>query len=203
MNRYFQTPPVVKNLIIINLLVFMATMLLPVGPHIERWCALWVGMPLFRTYQFVTSMQEIKLQDCERRRREEWEQTQADLYGVQMKSLRLQQNQEAGSILINEIKNILITVLAATSVINGQITLGAMLAIQYIVGQLTAPVEQLMAFVYSLQDVRISLERINEGHERREEEEDRGGITEYGGERSVVFSGVGFSYDRHSPSMTL
>ena len=156
-----------------------------------------------RTYQFVTSMQEIKLQDCERRRREEWEQTQADLYGVQMKSLRLQQNQEAGSILINEIKNILITVLAATSVINGQITLGAMLAIQYIVGQLTAPVEQLMAFVYSLQDVRISLERINEVHERREEEEDRGGITEYGGERSVVFSGVGFRYDRHSPRMTL
>ena len=56
MNRYFQTPPVVKNLIIINLLVFMATMLLPVGPQIERWCALWVGMPLFRTYQFVTYM---------------------------------------------------------------------------------------------------------------------------------------------------
>ena len=56
MNRYFQTPPVVKNLIIINLLVFMATMLLPVGPQIERWCALCVGMPLFRTYQFVTYM---------------------------------------------------------------------------------------------------------------------------------------------------
>ena len=56
MNRYFQTPPVVKNLIIINLLVFMATMLLPVGPQIERWCALWGGMPLFRTYQFVTYM---------------------------------------------------------------------------------------------------------------------------------------------------
>ncbi len=56
MNRYFQTPPVVKNLIIINLLVFMATMLLPVGPQIERWCALWVGMPLFLTYQFVTYM---------------------------------------------------------------------------------------------------------------------------------------------------
>ena len=56
MNRYFQTPPVVKNLIIINLLVFMATMLLPVGPQIECWCALWVRMPLFRTYQFVTYM---------------------------------------------------------------------------------------------------------------------------------------------------
>ena len=90
-----------------------------------------------KTYQFITSMQEIKLQDCEQRRRWEWEDTQADLFGVQMKSLKLQQTQEAGSIFINEIKNILITIFAATAVINGQITLGAMLAIQYIVGQLS------------------------------------------------------------------
>lgn len=83
-----------------------------------------------KTYQFITSMQEIKLQDCEQRRRWEWENTQADLFNVQMKSLKLQQTQEAGSIFINELKNIFITVLAATAVINGQITLGAMLAIQ-------------------------------------------------------------------------
>ena len=86
-----------------------------------------------KTYQFVTSMQEIKLQDCEKRRRWEWEDTQADLFNVQMKSLKLQQTQETGSVFINEIKNIFITVLAATAVINGQITLGTMLAIQYIV----------------------------------------------------------------------
>ncbi|WP_290396247.1 ABC transporter transmembrane domain-containing protein, partial [uncultured Duncaniella sp.] len=70
-----------------------------------------------RTYQFITSMQEIKLQDCEQRRRWEWEDTQADLFAVQMKSLKLQQTQEAGSIFINEVKNIIITVLAATAVI--------------------------------------------------------------------------------------
>lgn len=123
-----------------------------------------------KTYQFITSMQEIKLQDCELRRRWEWEDTQADLFGVQMKSLKLQQTQEAGSIFINEVKNILITVFAATAVINGQITLGAMLAIQYIVGQLNSPVEQFMSFIYSLQDVKISLERINEIHEGKNEE---------------------------------
>ncbi len=118
-----------------------------------------------KTYQFITSMQEIKLQDCEKRRRWEWEDTQADLFCVQMKSLKLQQTQEAGCIFINEVKNIVITVLAATAVINGQMTLGAMLAVQYIIGQLNSPVEQFMSFIYSLQDVKISLERINEIHE--------------------------------------
>lgn len=84
-----------------------------------------------KTYEFITSMQEIKLQDCEQRRRWEWEDVQADLFDVQMKSLKLQQTQEAGSIFINEIKNIVITVVAATAVINGQLTLGMMLAVQY------------------------------------------------------------------------
>ena len=82
-----------------------------------------------KTYEFITSMQEIKLQDCEQRRRWEWEDVQADLFGVQMKSLKLQQTQEAGSIFINELKNIVITVVAATAVIHGQLTLGMMLAV--------------------------------------------------------------------------
>ncbi|MCL0329236.1 hypothetical protein, partial [Escherichia coli] len=84
--------------------------------------------------------------------------------------LRLRQTQEAGSIFINEVKNIVITVLAASAVIDGRMTFGAMLAIQYIIGQLNSPVEQLMGFIYSLQDVKISLERINEVHTSREEE---------------------------------
>ena len=117
-----------------------------------------------KTYEFITSMQEIKLQDCEQRRRWEWEDVQADLFGVQMKSIKLQQTQEAGSIFINELKNIVITVVAATAVIHGQLTLGMMLAVQYIIGQLNSPVEQLMSFFYSVQDVKISLERINEIH---------------------------------------
>ena len=117
-----------------------------------------------KTYQFITSMQEIKLQDCERRRRWEWEDVQADLFAVQMKILKLGQSEEAGAIFINEVKNILITVFSATAVIEGDITLGAMMAIQYIVGQLSSPIEQLMIFVYSFQDMKLSLERINEIH---------------------------------------
>ena len=88
---------------------------------------------------------------------------QADVFEVNMKILKLQQAQEAGSIIINEVKNIVITVIAATAVIKGDMTLGMMLAVQYIIGQLNAPVEQLMTLLYSLQDVH-QLERINEIH---------------------------------------
>jgi len=155
------------------------------------------------TYQFVTTMQEIKLQDCERRRRWEWEDVQTDLFGVQMKSLKLQQTQEAGSIFINEIKNILITVLAATAVINGQITLGAMLAVQYIVGQLSSPVEQLMSFIYSVQDVKISLERINEIRQSRNEEDAGRQRASYDGEMGIRLRDVGFKYDPHALRKTI
>ena len=157
-----------------------------------------------KTYQFITSMQEIKLQDCERRRRWEWEDVQADLFGVQMKSLKLQQTQEAGSIFINEVKNIVITVLAATAVIHGQMTLGMMLAVQYIIGQLNSPVEQLMSFIYSLQDVKISLERINEVHAAKNEES--GKDTKEGfpsDDRSIGIEGIGFKYDPHALRNTL
>ena len=156
-----------------------------------------------RTYQFITSMQEIKLQDCERRRRWEWEDTQADLFAVQMKSLKLQQTQEAGSIFINEVKNILITVLAATAVINGEMTLGEMLAVQYIIGQLNSPVSQFMQFIYSLQDVRISLERINEIHEGRNEETQENQATEFAAEKSIAMDNIDFKYDPHALKKTL
>lgn len=156
-----------------------------------------------KTYQFITSMQEIKLQDCELRRRWEWEDTQADLFGVQMKSLKLQQKQEAGSIFINEVKNILITVFAATAVINGQITLGAMLAIQYIVGQLNSPVEQFMSFIYSLQDVKISLERINEIHEGKNEESKENQAKSFNKEKSIIIEDIDFKYDPHALKKTL
>lgn len=156
-----------------------------------------------KTYQFITSMQEIKLQDCEQRRRWEWEDTQADLFTVQMKSLKLQQTQEAGSIFINELKNIFITVLAATAVINGQITLGAMLAIQYIVGQLNSPVEQLMGFVYSLQDVKISLERINEIHQSPNEESSDNRLTVFEGSKNIEVKNIDFKYDSNALRKTL
>lgn len=156
-----------------------------------------------KTYRFVTSMQEIKLQDCERRRRWEWEDTQADLFSVQMKSLKLQQTQEAGSIFINEVKNILITVLAATAVIDGRMTLGSMLAVQYIVGQLNSPVEQFMSFIYTLQDVKISLERINEIHEGKNEESGSNQAESYAGAKSITLDNITFRYDLHSPVNTI
>lgn len=155
------------------------------------------------TYQFITAMQEIKLQDCECRRRWEWEDTQADLFNVQMKVLKLQQAQEAGSIFINEVKNIIITVLAATAVINGQMTLGAMLAVQYIIGQLNSPVEQFMSFIYSLQDVKISLERINEIHEGKNEETTENQSKSFGAEKSIVIDNIDFKYDPHALKKTL
>jgi len=158
-----------------------------------------------RTYQFITTMQEIKLQDCERRRRWEWEDAQADLFEVQMRSLSLQQTQEAGSIFINEVKNIVITVFAATAVINGDMTLGAMLAVQYVIGQLNLPVAQIMSFIYSLQDVKISLERINEIHGRRNEEDDGELLTRYADDknRSITLNDIDFRYDLHALKNTL
>lgn len=152
-----------------------------------------------KTYQFITAMQEIKLQDCEQRRRWEWEDVQAELFDANMKSLKLQQTQEAGSIFINEIKNIVITVVAATAVINGQMTLGMMLAVQYIIGQLNSPIEQLMNFIYSLQDVKISLERINEIHEMENEESDANVLTDFQDtDKSLHLKQVDFKYDPHA-----
>ena len=157
-----------------------------------------------KTYEFITSMQEIKLQDCEQRRRWEWEDTQADLFGVQMKSLKLQQTQEAGSIFINEVKNIIITVVAATAVIHGQMTLGMMLAVQYIIGQLNSPVEQLMTFFYSLQDVKISLERINEIHQM-DDENGKVGLQTSIEDKSegIDIKNIMFKYDPHALRKTI
>ena len=157
-----------------------------------------------KTYEFITSMQEIKLQDCEQRRRWEWEDTQADLFGVQMKSLKLQQTQEAGSIFINEVKNIIITVVAATAVIHGQMTLGMMLAVQYIIGQLNSPVEQLMNFFYSLQDVKISLERINEIHQMDDENGKEGLLTSIEDKNEGIdIKNIMFKYDPHALRKTI
>lgn len=126
-----------------------------------------------RTYQLITGMQEIKLQNCEQRKRWEWEDVQADLFKVNISSLKLEQVQEAGNVLINETKNILITIIAATSVIHGELTLGMMLAVQFIIGQLNSPIEQTIKFIHDYQDTRISLERINEIHHKQGENANR------------------------------
>lgn len=156
-----------------------------------------------RTYQLLTSMQEIKLQNCERRRRWEWEDTQADIFCIQMKSLKMQQMQEAGSVFINEVKNILITVFAATAVIHGEMTLGAMLAVQFVIGQLNSPIEQLMSFIYSYQDVKISLDRINEIHERENEEKETSNLCAFQNACDIAFSNVNFKYDPYTDTNVL
>ena len=155
------------------------------------------------TYQLLGGMQEIKLQGCEQHKRWEWEDVQADLFKVNLQSLNLQQVQQAGSITINEVKNILITVLAATAVIHGNMTLGMMLAVQYIIGQLNSPVEQLIQFIYSWQDVSISLDRMNEIHtETNEENADRtqNAYTDETAEgHSLTIKDLSFKYDIYSP----
>ena len=157
-----------------------------------------------KTYQFITTMQEIKLQDCEQRRCTEWENVQTELFKVQMKSQKLQQTQEAGSIFINELKNIIITVVAATAVINGSLTLGMMLAIQYIIGQLNSPIEQMMNFIYSIQDVKISLERINEVHTKDNEEDAHRTQKNFPNEQpDIRLTNVDFKYDKHALGKTL
>lgn len=155
------------------------------------------------TYQLLGGMQEIKLQGCEQRKRWEWEDVQADLFKVNLQSLNLQQVQQAGSITINEVKNILITVLAATAVIHGNMTLGMMLAVQYIIGQLNSPVEQLIQFIYSWQDVSISLDRMNEIHTETNEENVERTRTAYTDKttegHSLTIKGLSFKYDIYSP----
>lgn len=156
-----------------------------------------------RTYQFITGIQEIKLQNCEIRHRLEWEDTQADLFKVQMDSLKLQLQQESGGIFINEIKNIVITVITATCVISGDMSLGMMLAVQYIIGQLNSPIEQVVAFIYSLQDVKISLERINEIHNAENEDNHiKNNITNLS-DKTITIKNLSFSYDSHALTKTL
>lgn len=115
-------------------------------------------------------MQEIKLNNCEKQKRWEWERLQARLFKYRVSNLSLNQYQQAGAFFINEGKNIGITFLAAVAVVNGQLTLGAMMAIMYIIGQLNGPVEQLIGFVRSTQDAHLSLERLNEIHKQDDEE---------------------------------
>ncbi|MBD5280158.1 MAG: peptidase domain-containing ABC transporter [Bacteroides sp.] len=156
-----------------------------------------------RTFQLITSMQEIKLQNCERRRRWEWEDAQADMFEVHMRALKLQQTDEAGAIFINEVKNILITVLTATFVIGGTMSLGAMLAVQYIIGQLNSPIDQLVKFIFSLQDVGISLERISEIQDAEEEDTESNPIRKFYGDKSICLSDLTFRYDPHAMRKTI
>jgi len=123
-----------------------------------------------KVMELINGMQEIKLHNAERQKRWDWEYLQARLFKIEIQSLSLEQVQSIGSSFINEIKNILITIFSAKLVIDGQITLGMMMSISYIIGQLNGPIQQLISFVYAVQDAKIAIERLSEIHSKEDEE---------------------------------
>lgn len=120
--------------------------------------------------QLVSGMQDIKLNHCEKQKRWEFERIQARLFKINIRGLSLGQAQQVGGLFIEQTKNVLISFIAAASVINGDITLGMMTAVQYIIGQLNAPISQFITFVQDTQDAKISLERLGEIHSKADEE---------------------------------
>ncbi len=120
--------------------------------------------------ELIQGMQEIKLQNSEKKRRWQWTHIQAKIFRVNTRSLIVSQYQDAGAGFISQLKDIIISFVAAKAVIDGHMTLGMMLAVQYIIGQLNAPLQQMISFVRSTQDAKISLERLGEIHNREDEE---------------------------------
>jgi len=146
--------------------------------------------------QLIYGMQEIKLTGSEQQKKWEWANIQSVLFGIKIKSLSVGQWQQGGAIWINEIKNILITVVSATAVIKGSITLGAMLSIQYIIGQLQGPIEQMVQFLHQAQDANLALKRLNEIHNQCNEEESNSEmIQEIPKLCDICFNNISFSYD--------
>ena len=147
-------------------------------------------------FQLVTGMQEIKLNNCETEKRWEWERIQVKLFKISIKGLALQQYQQLGSVFFNQTTNILISFLAARAVVSGEMTLGMMMSLTYIVGQLTAPIEQFIGFARSFQDAKISLERLGEIHQKEDEEQTLALKTNrIPEERMLRVEDVCFSYD--------
>ena len=146
-------------------------------------------------YQLISGMQEIKLNGSERRRRWEWEAIQVKLFKVSLKSLTLTQTQNVGGRFFNELKNILITFVAAKAVIDGNLTLGMMLSVQYIIGQLNLPINNFITFIQTGQDAKISLERLSEIHGKDDEEdESMEPIKELPEDRTIHLSKLTFHY---------
>jgi ATP-binding cassette subfamily B protein len=153
--------------------------------------------------QLVSGMQEIKLNSCEKQKRWEWERIQARLYKVSVKGLMLSQNQQIGATFINQAKDIFISFLSAKAVITGDMTLGMMMAVQYIIGQLNAPIQQFIGFTQAAQDAKISLERLGEIHDRdNEENPEENKIKEIPTNRTIEIKDLTFHYEGpHSPKV--
>lgn len=158
-------------------------------------------------YEIITGMQEIKLYNSQKSRRWEWEKIQSKLFKINIKSLALEQYQEIGATFFTQLKNILISFMAALLVIDGQISLGVMLSISYIIGQLNGPLNQLIQFVKTVQDAKISLERLGEIHNKQNEEKSSQHVADvheedFGHSLNQVFFAKGLN-SRFRPGITL
>lgn len=121
--------------------------------------------------QLVQGMQEIKLNNCEKQKRWEWERIQAKLFKISIRGLKLSQIQQTGSVFFTQTTQIIISFIAAKAVVDGQMTLGMMMSMTYILSQVSAPIGEFIGFFQSLQDAQISLERLNEIHNQKDEEQ--------------------------------
>lgn len=145
--------------------------------------------------QLIQGMQEIKLNNCEKQKRWEWERIQVKLFKISMAGLKIGQIQQTGSVFFTQTTSILISFLAAKAVVDGQMTLGMMMSLTYIIGQVQAPISSFIGFAQSYQDAKISLERLNEVHCRKDEEQ--GCVSKLRclpETRSVTLEHVTFSY---------
>lgn len=149
----------------------------------------------------VNGMQEIKLTRSEMSMRWDWERLQAEIFGLKVKFLSLMQYQSAGATLINEVTNLSITVIAASAVLKGDMTLGMMLAVQFIIGQLNVPLNQIIGFLRVSQDARMSLDRLAEIHQMDEEESDQEiKIRKLPEKKDISIINLSFQYEGpHSP----
>jgi ATP-binding cassette subfamily B protein len=149
-----------------------------------------------KVVELIAGMQELKLHNAERHKRWQWEVLQVKLFKINLKGLSLTTAQNSGSSLINELKNIIITFLAAKLVLDGQVTLGMMLSISYIIGQLNAPVMEMVSFVQHWQDAKLSLERLSEIHDKEDEEPLNIELTnEIPSNSSFYLNNVSFKYE--------
>lgn len=146
--------------------------------------------------QLITGMQEIKLNNCEKQQIWKWEDIQVKLFKLNIKGLALGQYQQIGSIFFTQTTSIIISFMAAKSVIIGEMTLGMMMSISYIIGQLSGPIGQIISFVQSAQDAKISLERLNEVHNKEDEEYSITNKIDYlPRDRTITVKNLHFSYD--------
>ncbi len=147
-----------------------------------------------KVIELVNGMQEIKMHNAEKQKRWGWEFLQVKLFKLQIKSLSLEQWQSVGGGFINQMKDILVSFLSATLVLNGSLTLGMMLSVQYIIGQLNSPLLQLIDFIKNTQDAKISLERLGEIHDKEDEEDKNENYVSSIPENDIVIKNVSFRY---------